>query len=294
MIEIDKILKKYDLRTNSYKKIGKTILVNSNEGKLIFKEKINPDIFKYLDSRSFNYYPKRRYQNDSYDIIEYIDDTNMPDDQKMLDLINLVSLLHSKTTYYEKVDAAEYQKNYEEISSNIEYLFNYYNDLISMIETKVFMSPWEALLATNISSIFNSLEFAKEKLEEWYLLVKDKTKRRFAVIHNNLRIDHFIKNKNPYLISWDNSKIDIPIFDLYKLYKYHALDYDFEHILKKYEQNYPLLKVEKVLFFILICLPDKLELSNSIYDNCVKINHLIEYLTRTEKLISPYYSENTE
>ena len=49
--------------------------------------------------------------------------------------------------------------------------------------------------------------------------------------------------------------------ELYKLYKRHALDFNFENLLKTYEKNYPLLEEERNLFFILISLPEKIEFS---------------------------------
>lgn len=294
MIEIDSVLKKHNLRTNSYRKFGKAVLINSNKGKLVLKPKTNQNIYDYLESRSFNYYPDQIIDDEEYEITEYVDEIEMPNDQKMLDLINLVSLLHNKTTYYKDVDEDEYKKNYEEIKTDIEYLFNYYNDIISIIETKVYMSPAEMLLARNISIVFAALNYSKQELENWYQLVKEKTKRRYVVLHNNLELDHFIRSKNAYLISWDKSRVDIPIYDFYKLYKKHSIDYDFEFLLKKYEQNYPLLEEERKLLFILISLPDKLEFDDSLYNMCSKINKMIDYLYKTERLISPYNSENTE
>lgn len=83
----------------------------------------------------------------------------------MLDLIKLVSLLHNKTTHYKEVDFADYKTIYETLSNNIEYLYSYYNDIITLIETKVYMSPSEYLLARNISKIFGSLNFSKQELE---------------------------------------------------------------------------------------------------------------------------------
>ena len=75
------------------------------------------------------------------------------------------------------------------------------NDLINIIDTKVYMSPPEYLLARNISIIFSSLNFCKNKLEEWYKIVNKQDKYRVAVIHNNLNLSHFIKNNNDYLIN---------------------------------------------------------------------------------------------
>lgn len=294
MIEIDNILKKHDLRTNYYKRMGKATLINSNKGLLILKPKIDSNIYSYLDSRSFNYYPKKVIDDNEYDITEYIDDISMPEDQKILDLINLVSLLHNKTTYYKNVTIDDFKKNYEDIKNNIEYLSNYYNDLISIIESKVYMSPAELLLASNISIILSAISFADYELNKWYKLIENKNQRRYVVLHNNLKLDHFIKNKSSYLISWDKSTIDIPIYDLYKLYKSHATSFDFKYILEKYEQNYPLLEEEKKLFFILISLPDKIDLNDNLYNSCLKINKMLDYLYKTNSLISPYYLKDTK
>ena len=59
--------------------------------------------------------------------------------------------------------------------------------------------------------------YSKNELEKWYELVKNSHKKRLVVLHNNLDLSHFLRNSKSYLISWDKSKIDIPIFDLYKL-----------------------------------------------------------------------------
>lgn len=293
MLEINEVLKKNNLRTNSYRKLGRAILVNTNEGKKVIKEKGQNDIYRYLQSRNFNYYPNI-IETDNYEIIEYVEETEMPSEQKMLDMIKLIALLHNKTTYYKEVSEDEYMKIYEDITNNIEYLYSYYTDLISVIETRVYMSPSEYLLARGISKIFNSLNYTKYEVDRWYELVKEKRKQRYVVLHNNLELDHFIKNNDSYLISWEKSKIDIPIFDIYKLYKKHALDFDFSILLKSYEQDYPLLDEERELLFILISLPDKIEFNTTNYEMCKKISKLLDYLYKTDELVSPYYSKNTE
>lgn len=293
MKEINNVLKKHDLRTNYYEKRGHAIIVNSNKGKLVLKKKSNNDIYDYLDSRSFNYYPKTIFDDD-YMIMEYLEESKIPDDQKILDLINLVSLLHSKTTHFKNVDIDEYKKNYEDLKGNINYLLNYYDDLMTIIESKVYMSPRELLLARNISIIFNALNYTNNKLDDWYNNVKDKNRRRYVVIHNNLDLNHFIRNKNPYLLSWDKSKIDIPIYDLYILYKKYATQFDFKYLIQKYEKEYPLLEDEKSLFYILISIPDKIEFTDNIYNDCIKIEKMLDYLYITESLVSPDNSKNTK
>ena len=127
-----------------------------------------------------------------------------------------------------------------------------YNDIINVLDERFFFSPSEYLLATNISLIFSSLNIGKEYINDWFNLIDGKDTMRKTVVHNNLKLSHFIRSDKDYFISWDKSKIDLPIFDLYNLYNNHYSDFDFYEVLKRYEQSYPLKDEERDLLFILI------------------------------------------
>jgi len=296
MLKINEILKKYDIKPRKYEKNKKTTIIETDQNKYVLKQKKqNKEIFDYLATRNFDYIPKSlNDENDDYEITPYIDSYNIPPEQKIMDLIDIVSLLHNKTTHYKEVTEDDYKTIYEDIRNNIEYLYTYYMDIITIIETKIFMSPSEYLLARNISKIFEILNITKNKLEQWIKEVKIKTKQRYVVLHNNLDLDHFLINKRNYLISWDKSKIDIPIFDIYKLYKKYCLDFEFDVLLKRYESNYPLSNDERNLLFILISLPDKIEFVQTEYENTKKIGKMIDYIYKTENQILPYYSNEGE
>ncbi len=286
------ILKKNSIRASSYIKKGKSVIVSDGKKKYVIKPRNNcNDIFKYLNNRNFNYYPKI-YDNDKdYEVTEYIEDTDIPIEQKMNDLVYLISLLHSKTTFYKEVDEADYKTLYEDLLNNCEYLFEYYTDLITLIESKVYMSPSEYLLALNITLIFDSINYCKENIKKWYDYVnnKEKTnKMRVSVIHNNLSLDHYLKNEHDYLISWDKSKIDIPIFDLYKLYINNANNFDFLDILKLYEKQYPLKDEEIQLFYILVSMPSKIEFNKSEFNMCITIQNEVDKLIKTSNIINNY------
>lgn len=296
MHEINEILKKYNIHPKKYEKNKNVIYVETDGKKYVVKErKTEQKILEYLKSRSFNYMPERiTNEKEKYEIMEYIEEYDIPKEQKIIDLINLISLLHNKTTHYKEAKEDDFKEIYEDINNNIEHLYTYYNDIMTIIETKVYMSPSEYLTARNISLIYETLYNLKEELEKWYKLVKEKKKQRLVVLHNNLEIDHILVNKNKYLISWNKSKIGMPIFDLYKLYKTSALEFEFGELLKLYEKNYPLKEAERKLFFILISLPPKIEKKETEYESTKEAGKIIEYIAKTKEFTSPYDFNKTQ
>jgi len=288
MKAISELLKKRDIRALSYKKSGNIIIADTNIGKVVIKKNKNKDyIYNYLNTRNFDYYPEI-IEREDYIVSKYVENIDIPKEQKIIDLVDLVSLMHSKTTHYKNISEDEYKKIYEDLHNNFEYLNEYYKDIISIIDDKVFMSPSEYLLARNISAIFKSIEIGKNYVENWLKEVDGLTKMRMSIVHNNLDLSHYIRNAHDYLVSWDKSKIDIPIFDLYNLYNNHFLDFDFFEILKRYEQTYPLKKYELELFFILITMPSKIEFNDTEFNMCNKISDEIDKLYKSNMLIEQY------
>lgn len=293
-MKINQILKNKGIIARGYRKKGKVTIIETTDGKYIYKEgKLNPQILNYLKSRSFDYLPFfLNNENDPYQLENYIDSLDIPNEQKILDLIRLTALLHSKTTHYKEIDLDYYEKIYEDLDNNLNYLYIYYTDLITIIETKVYMSPSELLLARNITKIYDTISNTKQRLDKWHNHIKEKRKERRVVLHNNLKLDHFIESDSQYLISWDKAKIGSPVFDLYKLYQNHCLDFDFETILHEYESHYPLKKDERELLFILISTPDLINFQKTEYQNCKEISKMIDKLYKTEILTSPKESKD--
>lgn len=296
MNEVKQLINKYARHPYRYTFKNNVIIADTDDGPLVFKRKRKDntnylkDLFKYLKSRNFDYLPEIITSEGEYDIYKYIEEINAPRDQKALDLIYLLTLLHNKTSFYREIDHDQYKEIYEQIIKWLDYLYHYYTNLITIIEQKVYMSPSEYLLARNISKIYMAISFGQKEIEEWYQLVKGKTKKRLATIHNNLDLDHLIHSDNPYLISWDRAIVDAPIYDIYHFYKKNALEFDFSELFRLYESKYPLLEEERKLLFILLSIPDLIELKYNEYENCCEVRHKIDYLYKTESLITPYYT----
>ncbi len=276
-----------------YTKIGKTIILESTEGKYLLKEKSNnnlSDLNKYLVSRNFDNFPKIIDESrNEYNVYEYIDDIYTPKEQKALDLVDVLGNLHQKTAYFKEVTEDKFKAIYESIINNINYYREYFNNFFDETFNDIYMSPSTYLLDRNISKLLSAFDFAEYELNEWYDLVKEKHKERVSVVHNNVSTDHLIKNDKDYLISWDKSKIDSPILDLVSFYKNEYNEYNFEEIIDKYLTRYELTEYEKKLFFILICIPDELILEGSEYNKTKTINEYLVYIYKTEELIKPYF-----
>lgn len=284
------IINKYKAKKVTLKNSAKII---ENENTRLVIKKDNPNIldtYNYLLSRSFDYFPKIIYKDNDYNAYEYVEDVNEPSEQRILDIITLTSILHSKTTFYKEVDIDNYKYLYETINKKLEYLFNYYNDIITLIEKNIYMSPSNYIIARNINKIFETINYCKYEVDSWYELIKDKRKIRVVNIHNNLSLDHYIKNDKPYLISWNKNKIDMPIYDLLTLYKKYYLEFDFYELFNYYESRYPLTNEERKMLFILMSIPEKLVLDSSEYKNSIKCRKFFDYIYKTEELINEYKS----
>lgn len=270
-------------------KKGNCVIATIDNKKYVIKNKCNNEIcnlYEYLSSRNFEYFPKIINDNDKYNVYEYIEEIENPIEQKAYDMMSILSLLHNKTTYYKEMDIDEYKEIFENINYIIDSRMNYYNNLINMIESNIFISPSHYLIARNISKIFGALEYSKRNINEWYDLVKTKGKKRVVTLYNNIDLNHIIRNKEIYLISWDKSKIGSPIEDLYNFYEKYSNILDLRELLKYYENRYPLLEEEKMLFNILISIPSEIEFINKEIDNCKNIKKIIDSLYRSEVIIS--------
>jgi len=261
------------------------------DNKIVIKDRKKYDLdntYRYLKSRSFDYFPEPISVGDDYEVYPFVENLNEPLEQKAMDLMHLLGLLHSKTTFYKEVDIDKNKQIYEEIVNKLEYLNDYYNNLITLIEKEIYMSPSSYLIARNINIIFESIYFAKDNIDTWYKMIENNKNERVSYIHNNINLDHYIRNDKPYLISWNNSRIDNPIYDLLSFYKNHYLDFDFDDLFHFYESSYSLKEEERLLLFTYMAIPSEIEVLNDEYKMCININKMIDYLYKTSNLILNY------
>ena len=244
--------------------------------------------YNYLLSRSFDYFPEVVKEDNEKIYYRYINDLEEPKEQKVIDLVNLITLLHSKTTFYKEVDIDNYKYIYESINNSIDETLEHYNQLMDVIESEVYMAPSNYLIARNITIIYNALGYAKNNINSWYKMIENQRKVRVVTIHNNLRLEHYLKEDKPYLISWDKSKIDMPIFDLISLYQNNYLDFEFIDLLKIYLSKYPLTREEMTLFLTIISIPGKIPLNESEYQTVLSVRRILDYIYKSSEIVKIY------
>ena len=288
--ELRELFDKHHIITKKITLKNNVRIIDSGDEQFVIKRRTRDlnDLYQYLKSRSFDYFPEIIYQTEHYDIFRYIHDVDIPREERANDIIHLVTLLHSKTTYYKEIDDDTYKELYENINHRIDYLYHYYDDIAEIIEKEEYMSPSGYYFIRNISKVFSALEYSKHYIDKWYSIIEEKKRIRIVNIHNNLSLDHYLLSDKPYLISWRFSKKDLPIYDLFNLYKKYYHELDFCDLLKTYESRYPLLPEEKILFFVLISIPEKIEFHDSEFRLCKMVQKFYDYLFTSDKLISDY------
>ena len=142
---------------------NKVLVLESTSGNFVIKEKKNDirKLYDYLNSRSFNYYPSLIDDTrEDVNVFSFVNESFAPKEQKAMDLIKMVALLHQKTTYYKDVTSDEYKKIYDELKDEMVYIRYYYENLYQSFFEKIYPSPSEYFLLTNISKILSSLNYA--------------------------------------------------------------------------------------------------------------------------------------
>ena len=279
---------------------GKCTIIDSSTGSYVIKSKDkNKDligIFNYLKSRDFNYFPNPINDNrDEIYIYPYLEEDNVYNPKKGEDLINLVGLLHSKTSYNKEVSEETHKEIYENIKNNIMYLKDYYLKHFDLFIHDIYMSPSRYEFTRNYSKINDALNFCEKELDDWYEIVKEKKEERISLIHNNLKLEHLIKSNNKdYLISWDNAKFDTPVLDLYTLYKNNFWELEFSLIYNRYLSINSLSKEEQKLFFILISLVPEIKFDGDEFTCTKNMRKKLDYIYKTEEFLKPYYSTDTK
>ena len=286
MNDLREIANKYNFKIKSLKVIGNVTIIESDKGNFVYKENNNFDTYDYLTSRGFTFFPKVISDKDSkYEIVEYINERNISNEQRLNDLIHITGYLHHKTSFNKDIDIDELKKMYETMQDDTNYLMNYYHDLNNYIDNVTFMSPSEYLLVSNIDLFYYLLSFVKVESTNWYDEVSKNNGIRYSMIHGNLKLNHLLEGNNIYLTSWNKAHIDIPVKDLINIYQDNYNLIDLEDLVKEYEKENKLTKNEKLLFLLNLSIPKRIEFTKNTYLDSYNISKYLVYLRKIASIV---------
>ena len=288
MSDIKEIVRKYNLSSQHYQYMKSARVLDTQHGKVVVKKKAlenKEEMYEYLKMRDFHYFLPSKWTSDEYEVYPYIEEIKIPSEQKAIDIMVIMSMLHNKTTFYKEIDLDKVKEIYENYHQKIIGLMNHYHHLQDIIETKVYFAPNEYLLIRNISLIYSSLDFSLKYLNKWYDEKVKQSKERIVLLHNKIEINHMIVGETSNLISWDNAKYDVPIYDFLKFYQKEYLNFEMNSLFDIYQSKYQYTTEEFYLFLALITIPDKISIKNTYYQNTYEIRLMIKYVELTRQFV---------
>lgn len=286
MNEIKKLIDKYDLNIRGIEEKKNIRIVDTDKGKYVLKKRFSKEdgLYDYLKNKNFDFILEKE-QIDEYNVYPFIEEANEENEEKAIDVVYILSILHNKTLFYRNIVLDKVKECYENYNDKIDYLNYYYHDLQDMIEQKVYMSPAEYLLIRNISLIYSALNFSKQKLYEWYQEKIKQKKERVVLLHNRPSLDHILVGNVKRLISWENYSKDSPIYDFLYFYQKNYLDVEMTSLFQIYQSKFQYTYDEYLLFESLVSIPNKIEFTTNNYKDTVNTYDLIKYVEITRNFI---------
>ena len=271
-----------------YTLVGNNKIIEYPDKILFIKERTSyniEDVYKYLDDHLVDNYLRPIEITNSELIFPYIEKTSLSDDEISKRLVLNLAIWQNKTTTYRTINLDEVKEFYEAKKKEINYLYAYYHDLILQLESKVYYLPVEYLFLRNSSLINNQLNLANQLLEEWYSIVKNKERERLVYSHGKCSLDHFLPKDDGYFISLENAHLGRVTDDIEYLFRKNFSTIDLVTTYNLYQRKYPYSAEEKLLLFVKLAIPDKvniypssLETNKSLlmfYDRLITFNRFI-------------------
>ena len=280
--------------TNSINYKNTTRIIEKDNQRLIRKRRKidNKKIYEYLKLKEFNNFIPPYLTTNEYEFFTYIDETNIPKEDKAIEIINTLSMLHIKTTTYQETNIDNIKRIYEETKQQIDDLRYYYYNLQDIIEYKIYPSPEEQLLLFNISNFYKALNYAEHKIETWYKEKEKSKQERVVLIHNNITLEHALYNEKINLISWNYAKKDYPVYDFINLYKHEFRELEMISLFKIYSSKFQYTIEEKLLFESFIAIPPKVIFNKSSLINTINTRKAVDYVLKTNDFLLEYNKED--
>lgn len=211
---------------------------------------------------------------------------------KIKSYFQLLSYIHSHSCYNIKVNQEYFKQIYNDIIVVISERLQYYNNVMNECEQSKYRSPSQWLFLLNYYRIHDSLKEAEYYLKLYMNKVKDCQINRVCLIYKHFHYDHiFLKHQK--LISLDQMQINMPIYDIYDIYKkLPDILFDLDCFSEYYLKNMKLDNKEILLLCTLLKIVPIIYLENDEVNNIIKISRLLYYLDSINSLCKHLDNQN--
>ena len=195
-----------------------------------------------------------------------------------------LSYLHSTSFFNYSVSKSFFKRQIEDIANIIHERQAYYNEIMSNFEVLSYRSPTGWMFVLNYHRIEGCLKKALELLECYEQYVCNLDTIRLCLTYNNFNYSH-VMMKESKLISIDQIKINLCIYDIYNMYqRIPEFIFDFDVILDSYFCKIKLLKEERILLQCLLHVVPIIELGHDEINNIIMMSRLLYYLDSISSL----------
>ncbi|WP_110111511.1 spore coat protein YsxE [Bacillus sp. CGMCC 1.16541] len=204
------------------------------------------------------------YRNAYYYLMPWLPDNPTEErDIRYHKLFQELAQLHALSAHEVDVVGEDIEAHYEALKKTWEDRQAELEQYVVESEKKVYMSPFELYFCTFYYETTRALEYAQEKLKQWYEYTKEKEKIRVTTVHGKLSAKHFVYDErgNGYFINFEQAREASPIYDLVSFYyrtlkTYPMTTMDSYEWYSTYEQHFPLREEERLLLHMYLAFPE--------------------------------------
>lgn len=188
-------------------------------------------------------------------------------DLKLKYYLRQIGLMHNKSSFTNNVSISYFKEITMQLEEMIEECYQKYEKIMYVVEKKEYKSPFEWYFVEHFKDVILSLDKARENLNMFKELVKDKSTIRQTIIHQNFSYDHVFITKNK-IIANDKMKVSTPVYDIYSLFlSVEFGSIDISGLIDEYFKENELLDYEIKWLLTLLFIVNDMKLSSQEYDN---------------------------
>lgn len=225
------------------------------------------------------------YQDKSFYLSNWIvSDNAIVKELKLKFYYECLAYLHTTSFFNYSVSKSFFKQQINDIKAIIQERCYYYDELMTNFERVVYRSPTGWMFVMNYHRIEASLKKAMELLNCYEMYVENLDMIRLCLTYNNFSYNH-VMMKEGRLISIDQIKINLCIYDIYHMYqKIPEFIFDFDIITDSYFGKVELLKEERLLLQCLLHVVPVVELGHDEINNIILMSRLLYYLDSISSL----------